>query len=51
MSAFTGNTPTHDLAEEFLDRSTPLSRLRNVLHRYPAISPAEPYGRTPGTQS
>lgn len=40
MSAFTGNVPTHDLAEEFLDRSTPLSRLRNVLHRYPAISPA-----------
>ncbi len=40
MSAFTGNVPTHDLAEEFLDRSTPLSRLRNILHRYPAISPA-----------
>jgi fructose transport system permease protein len=40
VSAFTGNVPTHDLAEEFLDRSTPLSRLRNVLHRYPAISPA-----------
>ena len=29
-----------DLAEEFLDRSTPLSRIRNVLHRHPAISPA-----------
>lgn len=40
MSAFTGNVPAHDLAEEFLDRSTPLSRLRNILHRYPAISPA-----------
>jgi fructose transport system permease protein len=40
VSAFTGNVPTHDLAEEFLDRSTPLSRLRNILHRYPAISPA-----------
>lgn len=40
MSALTGNVPTHDLAEEFLDRSTPLSRLRNILHRYPAISPA-----------
>ncbi|HWH26317.1 MAG TPA: ABC transporter permease [Pseudolysinimonas sp.] len=40
MSAFTGNVPTNDLAEEFLDRSTPLSRLRNVLHRFPAISPA-----------
>ncbi len=40
MSAFTGNVPSHDLAEEFLDRSTPLSRLRNILHRYPAISPA-----------
>jgi fructose transport system permease protein len=40
VSAFTQNIPTHDLAEEFLDRSTPLSRLRNILHRYPAISPA-----------
>jgi fructose transport system permease protein len=40
VSALTGNVPTHDLAEEFLDRSTPLSRLRNILHRYPAISPA-----------
>ncbi|MGX1160207.1 fructose transport system permease protein [Arthrobacter sp. SLBN-100] len=29
-----------DLAEEFLDRQTPLSRIRNVLHRYPALSPA-----------
>ncbi|MEZ2387989.1 ABC transporter permease [bacterium RCC_150] len=29
-----------DLAEEFLDRSTPLSRIRNLLHRYPAMSPA-----------
>ncbi|WP_395244439.1 ABC transporter permease [Agromyces sp. MMS24-K17] len=38
----TGGPPTSalDLAEEFLDRSTPLSRIRNVLHRYPAISPA-----------
>jgi fructose transport system permease protein len=40
VSAFTGNVPSQDLAEEFLDRSTPLSRLRNILHRYPAISPA-----------
>jgi fructose transport system permease protein len=40
VSALTGNVPTPDLAEEFLDRSTPLSRLRNILHRYPAISPA-----------
>jgi fructose transport system permease protein len=40
VSALTGNVPAHDLAEEFLDRSTPLSRLRNILHRYPAISPA-----------
>jgi fructose transport system permease protein len=31
---------SHDLASEFLDRSTPLDRLRNVLHRYPALSPA-----------
>ena len=29
-----------DLAEEFLDRQTPLSRIRNILHRYPAVSPA-----------
>jgi fructose transport system permease protein len=29
-----------DLASEFLDRSTPLSRLRNLLHKYPALSPA-----------
>lgn len=29
-----------DLASEFLDRSTPLSRVRNILHRYPALSPA-----------
>jgi fructose transport system permease protein len=29
-----------DLAEEFLDRSSPLSRIRNTLHRYPALSPA-----------
>jgi len=40
MSAFTANVPTPDLAEEFLDRSTPLGRLRNILHRFPAISPA-----------
>ena len=44
MSQTTGEpTPTtgqHDLAGEFLDRRTPLSRVREVLHRYPAISPA-----------
>ena len=44
MSQTTGEpTPTtgqHDLAGEFLDRRTPLSRVRDVLHRYPAISPA-----------
>ncbi|KQM84384.1 MULTISPECIES: ABC transporter permease [unclassified Agromyces] len=28
------------MAEEFLDRTTPLSRIRNTLHRYPAVSPA-----------
>ncbi|MEJ3403364.1 ABC transporter permease [Rathayibacter sp. YIM 133350] len=33
-------TANLDLAEEFLDRTTPLSRIRNLLHRYPAISPA-----------
>ncbi|SIO04149.1 ABC transporter permease [Agromyces cerinus] len=33
-------TSALDLAEEFLDRTTPLSRVRNTLHRYPAVSPA-----------
>ena len=28
-----------DLAMEFLDRRTPLARVRNLLHRYPALSP------------
>jgi len=28
-----------DLATEFLDRRTPLARVRNLLHRYPALSP------------
>lgn len=42
MSQHTTEPPTSalDLAEEFLDRQTPLSRIRNTLHRYPAISPA-----------
>ncbi|MCU1632397.1 MAG: transporter permease [Micrococcaceae bacterium] len=31
---------SHDLASEFLDRTTPLTRIRNTLHRYPALSPA-----------
>lgn len=35
-----GPDPVSDLAVEFLDRRTPLSRLREVMHRYPAISPA-----------
>ncbi len=29
-----------DLAGEFLDRRTPLSRVRSLLHRFPALSPA-----------
>jgi fructose transport system permease protein len=33
-------TSTLDLAAEFLDRRTPLDRIRGVLHKYPAISPA-----------
>ena len=33
-------TASVDLAEEFLDRQTALSRIRNILHRYPALSPA-----------
>lgn len=32
-------TSALDLANEFIDRSTPLSRMREVLHRFPAISP------------
>ncbi|WP_432993043.1 ABC transporter permease [Dactylosporangium sp. CA-233914] len=33
-------TGSVDLAEEFLDRSTFATRLRGLLHRHPAISPA-----------
>jgi fructose transport system permease protein len=42
VSQHTTEPPTSalDLAEEFLDRTTPLSRIRSTLHRYPAISPA-----------
>ena len=47
LPASPGNTPTAgpptsqlDLATEFLDRQTTLGRIRNVLHRYPAASPA-----------
>ncbi|MFT4219271.1 MAG: ABC transporter permease [Microbacterium sp.] len=39
-SASSAPTSTLNLASEFLDRSTPLTRIRAVLHRYPAISPA-----------
>ncbi len=39
MSATTTNQE-RDLAAEFLDRSSPLTRARQLLHRYPAISPA-----------
>ena len=34
------STGQHDLATEFLDRRTPIDRIRNTLHRYPALSPA-----------
>ena len=36
------NPPTSSLAlaSEFLDRRTPIDRVRGVLHRYPAVSPA-----------
>lgn len=34
------DTSSMALASEFLDRQTPLSRVRSVLHRYPALSPA-----------
>lgn len=33
-------TSALDLAAEFLDRRTPVDRLRGLLHRYPVISPA-----------
>jgi fructose transport system permease protein len=33
-------SPERDLAAEFLDRSTPLTRIRAILHRFPALSPA-----------
>jgi fructose transport system permease protein len=39
-SASSPPTSSLDLAGEFLDRSTPLSRVRNLLHRHPALSPA-----------
>lgn len=39
-SSVAPETAALDLAEVFLDRTTPLSRIRNALHRYPAISPA-----------
>jgi fructose transport system permease protein len=32
--------PPHDLASEFLDRRSPLDKVRGTLHRYPALSPA-----------
>lgn len=40
MTQSSAPTNALDLAAEFLDRRTPLDRLRGVLHRYPAISPA-----------
>ena len=43
MSQTTSTPPAaveRDLAEEFLDRQTPLDRVRVLLHKYPAISPA-----------
>jgi fructose transport system permease protein len=43
VSVNTSGTPTStrqvDLASEFLDRQTALGRVRNILHRYPALSP------------
>jgi fructose transport system permease protein len=39
-SPSTPPTSSLDLAGEFLDRSTPLSRVRDLLHRQPALSPA-----------
>ncbi len=36
----TAPTSSLDLAAEFLDHRTPVDRVRGVLHRYPAISPA-----------
>lgn len=43
MSSTTPTSPPTsalDLATEFLDRRTPVDRIRGVLHRFPAISPA-----------
>lgn len=39
MTSTSPNNGAH-LAEEFLDRSTPASRVRDILRRYPALSPA-----------
>ena len=33
------STPTVDLAEEFMERRTPLQRVQSTLHRYPFLSP------------
>ncbi len=33
------SSPTVDLAEEFMERRTPIQRVQSVLHRYPYISP------------
>lgn len=42
MSDLKTNPPTSslNLASEFINRQTPMTRVRGVLHRYPAISPA-----------
>lgn len=42
QQATDANPPTSagDLAGEFLDRQTAIGRMRQLLHRYPAISPA-----------
>ena len=39
QSAAEATASTPDLAEEFLDRTSTLGRVRGVLHRHPAISP------------
>ena len=40
MTAFTTPNPQRDLAAEFLDRSSPLTRVRKCCTAIPAISPA-----------
>lgn len=40
MTTDQATAPSTDAAEQFMDRTTPLQRFQNLLHKYPAIGPA-----------